>query len=583
MSTAAIASLLPLPVVIPLIGAVAAPLLARVHRRLPLLLSILAMVGSTVALGLIGTRVYVGDGQLVSHFFGGWGPVRGQALGIAFAADPFGLTFALITAVLGTLLLIYVLSELGDLGPRELGGLTCLFQLLLAALIGAALTADTINLFVWFEVAALSSYGLTGFFLERPIALEAAFKVVVLTSIAGFLVFIGDALLYSDLGALNFAQLHEALAAHTATPELLALGLLIAGFATKAGLVPFHAWLPDAHTAPPGAVSALFSALMVDLGIVAIVRMVLLVFAGHSHALGLVMVLGVVSALIGAVLALAQDDLKRLLAWDTVSQTGILMIGFATSSTAGVAGATYHLLNHALFKALLFLCAGTIVHATGQTQLSTMGGLARHRPLITAGFTVGVLAIAGIPPFNGYASLGLIHKGLEETHQWPALGAALLAQVITIAALARAAWLGFYRPRRHPYEHLEPARPGMRFTLVVLGAGCLAFGALPQLTIRHVAAPAAALLLHPDLYADGVLHGSATLPRVVLDFSYLDPTDLAVAAATVLLGLGLAARYLRVPEPRPITALRRLHTGSINDYATFATTGIIGCVLTLIL
>jgi len=583
MTTAAIASLLPLPVVIPLTGAVAAPLLARVHRRLPLLLSILAMVGSTVVLGLIGILVYVGDGQLVSHFFGGWGPVRGQALGIAFAADPFGLTFALITAVLGTLLLIYVLSELGDLGPRELGGLTCLFQLLLAALIGAALTADTINLFVWFEVAALSSYGLTGFFLERPIALEAAFKVVVLTSIAGFLVFIGDALLYSDLGALNFGQLHEALAAHTGTPELLALGLLIAGFATKAGLVPFHAWLPDAHTAPPGAVSALFSALMVDLGIVAIVRMVLLVFAGHSHALGLVMVLGVVSALTGALLALAQDDLKRLLAWDTVSQTGILMIGFATSSTAGVAGATYHLLNHALFKALLFLCAGTIVHATGQTQLSRMGGLARHRPLITAGFTAGALSIAGIPPFNGYVSLGLIHKGLEETHQWPALGAALLAQVITIAALARAAWLGFYRPRPTPYEHLERARPGMRFTLTVLGAGCLAFGALPQLTIQHVAAPAAALLLHPDLYADGVLHGSATLPKVVLDFSYLDPTDLTITTTTVLAGLALAARYLRVPEPPPITALRRLHTGSINDYATFATTGIIGCVLTLIL
>lgn len=112
-----------------------------------------------------------GSGQVLSHFFSAVHPIDGQALGIAFGADPFGLTFALITAAVGTLLLIYVLSELGDLGRKELGGFACLFQLLLAALIGAALTADTINLFVWFEVAALASYGLTVFFLERPIAL----------------------------------------------------------------------------------------------------------------------------------------------------------------------------------------------------------------------------------------------------------------------------------------------------------------------------------------------------------------------------------------------------------------------------
>ncbi|MDP9092665.1 MAG: Fe-S-binding domain-containing protein [Actinomycetota bacterium] len=583
MSTAGVASLLALPVAIPLAGAIAAPLLARVHRRLPLVVSIVAMLGSASVLLLIAAQVYAGHGRIVSHFFGNWGPVQARALGIAFAADPFGLAFALITAVLGALLLIYILSELGDLGARELGGLACLCQLLLAALIGSALTADTINLFVWFEVAALASYGLTAFFLERPIALEAAFKVLVLTSIAGFLVFIGDALLYSDRGALNFGQLHNTLTGRLNAPELLAVGLLIAGFATKAGLIPFHAWLPDAHTAPPGAVSALFSALMVDLGVVGIVRMVLLVFAGHGHALGLVMVLGVISAILGAVLALAQDDLKRLLAWDTVSQVGILMIGFATASAAGVAGAVYHLLNHALFKALLFLCAGTIVHAAGETQLSKMGGLARHRPLITTGFTVGVLAIAGIPPLNGYASLGLIHKSLQNSHQWVVLAAALLAQVVTIAALARAAWLAFYRSRDEAYEHLEPSRPGMRFTLIALGAGCLAFGTLPVIVIRRVVAPAAGLLLHPDLYSSGILAGHASLPSVTVAYSYLDPVDLAITAGTLLLGLGLAALYVRCPEPAPITVLRRVQSGSVNDYAAFSTVGVITCVTALLL
>ena len=327
MSTAGVAALLPLPVVIPIVGATAAPLLARVHRHLPLIVSVLTMAGATGVLLVIAPHIYGGHGRVVAHFFGRWGPVDGKVLGVAFAADPFGLTFALVTAALGTLLLVSALSELGDLGPREVGGFACLFQLLLAALVAAALTADTINLFVWFEVAALASYGLTGFFLERPIALEAAFKVLVLTTIGGFLVFVGSALLYADHGGLNFAQLHQALPGHVSTPDLLALGLLVAGFATKTGVMPFHGWLPDAHTAAPGAVSALFSALMVDLGIVGIVRITLQIYDGGHHVLGLLTVLGAVSAVLGAALALGQDDLKRLLAWDTVSQMGCCSSG----------------------------------------------------------------------------------------------------------------------------------------------------------------------------------------------------------------------------------------------------------------
>jgi multicomponent Na+:H+ antiporter subunit D len=580
MSTAGVAALLPLPVVIPIAGAAAAPILARINRHLPLIVSALTMAASSGFLIVIATRVYTGDGRVISHFFGHWGPIDGKALGVAFAADPFGLAFALVTAGLGTMLLVSALSELGELGPRESGGFACLFQLLLAALIAAALTADTINLFVWFEVAAVASYGLTGFFLERPIALEATFKVLVLTTIAGFLVFVGSALLYADHGALNFAQLHQALPGHVAIPDLLALGLLVAGFATKAGVMPFHGWLPDAHTAAPGAVSAMFSALMVNLGLVGIVRLAMQVFGGGQHVLGLLTALGVVSALLGAALALAQDDLKRLLAWDTVSQMGVLFIGFASAVPAGVAGATYHLMNHALFKALMFLCAGAIVHATGETKMSRMGGLASRRPLLTAAFTVGVLAIAGIPPLNGFASLGLIHEALH--HHPVILVAALAAQVITIAALGRAAYLAFYRPRPDEYDHLEPLRPGMRATLISLGAACLAFGVLPGLLVDRMAAPAASIVLHPADYAQAVLGGSGAVPASSIGFSYGNVGDLLVTALTVALGIALAVTYLRAPEPAPMRRLRAVHTGSVNDYAALATGGLVLGVLVVL-
>jgi len=567
--------LLPLPVVLPIAGAVTAPLLSRWHRRLPLIVAIITMLAAMGVLAVIARQVYGGSGHLVSEYLSGEHPFSGKALGIALVAGPFGMAFALLTATLGLLLLVSALSELGDLGQRELGVLACLMQLLLAALIGSALTADTVNLFVWFEVAALASYGLTGFFLEQPTALEAAFKVLVLTSIAGFLVFMGSAILYRAAGGLNLGQLHHAAALMNGTPGQVGVGLLLAGFATKAGLVPFHTWLPDAHAQGPSAVSALFSALMVDLGIVAIARISLQMLGAEEgrHALVLLTWAGMVSALLGALMALVQDDLKRLLAWDTVSQCGVLVVGFASAKAEGVAGAVYHLLNHGLFKALLFLCAGAILHATGTARLSEMGGLARRRPFITAGFTVGALAISGVPPLNGFASLGLIHKGIEDDPVIHVL--AIVAQIITVAALGRATYLGFYRRRQQPYEHLAPSHAGMRFSLVALGAGCAAFGALPGVLIDHVAAPAASILLHPGTFAEGTLKGAAVVPKLTVSFSYTSVSDLIMSAVEIVLGGLLALLVVRHGEPRPVTWIRRLHSGSVNDYVAFAVVGMI--------
>jgi multicomponent Na+:H+ antiporter subunit D len=576
----ALASLLPLPVALPITGGALAPLLARISARLPVIVALIALAGAAGVLLLQAPDVF--GGRVLVHYMGFWKPVQGHALGIAFAADPFGLVFALAAAVIGAILLTYTLSELGGLGARELGGYACLFQLLLAALIGAALTADLFNLFVWFEVAALSSYGLTGFFLERPIALEAAFKILVLTTLASFSIFLGAGLLYAKHGALNYAQLHNALGGHVSTPDLIALGLLIGGFATKAGLVPFHGWLADAHTAAPGPVSALFSGLMVNLGIVGIARVTFSIY-GPSAApvLGLLLAVGLVSALVGAVMALAQDDLKRLLAYDTVSQMGILAVGLSTGNAAGVGGAVYHLVNHALFKSLLFLCAGAVVHRTGLTKLSELGGLARRMPLVTAGFVVGALSIAGLPPFNGYVSIGLIHQGLLERHETVPYALMLVAQVITIAALGLAAWLAFFRPRPAPHGQLEQLRPGMLAGLASLAGCCVIFGVAPGFFLDTVMAPAAAGLLHPGQYAGAVLSGAGKLTGISVPFSYLSPGEIIATAGCLAAGVALGWVYLRVKEPAPVRLLRALHNGSANDYAAYAVTGTLAVVAVL--
>ena len=580
MTEPALASLLPLPVALPLCGAVAAPLLARCSRRLPVIFSLIALAGSAAVLLAAAPAVF--RGTVIAHYLGHWTPVNGHVLGIALAADPFGLAFGLTVALVGAVLLLYSLSELGGLGSRELGGLACLFQLLLAALIGAALTADLFDLFVWFEVAALASYGLTGFFLERPLALEAAFKILVLTTLASFAVFVGAGLLYAGHGALNFAQLHNSLAGHAGTADTVALGLLVAGFATKAGLVPFHGWLADAHTAAPGPVSALFSGLMVNLGIVAIARLAFDVFGTASTpVLGLLMTLGLISALLGALMALAQDDLKRLLAYDTVSQIGIVAVGLATSRAPGVAGAAYHLVNHALFKSLLFLCAGAIVHRTGATKLSQMGGMARSMPVIAGAFILGALSIAGIPPLNGYVSLSLIHQDLLASHQAVPYALMLAAQVITVAALGRAAWLAFFRRPAQPVRPRERLRPGMLAGLAGLGGGCVVFGTAGPAVLRTLMAPAASGLLHASRYASGVLDGRARLGLTGVPFDYLSPGELISVAATVAVAAVLARGYLRSREPRLISWLRAIHTGSANDYAGYAMAGTLAVIAVL--
>ena len=202
--------------------------------------------------------------------------------------------------------------------------------------------------------------------------------------------------------------------------------------------------------------------------------------------------MGIISALLGAVMALAQDDLKRLLAYDTISQMGILAVGLGTGTAPGIAGAAYHLVNHALFKSLLFLCAGAILHRTGLTNLSEMGGLARRMPAVAVAFVIGTASIAGIPPFNGYVSLSLIHTGLLDSHQYLPYALMLVAQTITIAALGKAAWLAFFRRRAEDYPPLEPLRPGMVAGLASLAACCVVFGVLPRFFLDSVMAPAAA-------------------------------------------------------------------------------------------
>jgi multicomponent Na+:H+ antiporter subunit D len=566
-------ALLAAAVVAPITGGVLATLLGRRSGRAALIVAVASLAVAFAALVTEAPAV-LGRGVLVTEHFGGFAPVDGHQLAITWTADGFGLVVALTVAAIGAVLVGYALSELSDLGPHELGWLAALSLFLCAGVIGAALTADLLNMFVWFEVSALASYGLTAFWLERPVALEAAFKIAVLTAIAGFLVFVGMGLLYQQHGAVNFGELHRAMAGAATRVDVAAVALLLAGFATKAGLVAFHTWLPDAHSAAPGPVSAMFSGLLILLGVVGVVRTVFVVADPHAlPMLGVLTALGIVSGVVGALAALGQDDLKRLLGFDTIAEVGLITIGLATGRAAGIAAAAMLLVNHALFKSLLFLDASAIVHATGEERLSKLRGIGRSQPVLAAIFVLGAAALVGVPPLNGYASFGVLHADLRE-HAPVLLGAAVLIEVLITAALTRATCLVLFVGERRATRQHGP-KVGMVAAMAVLGLLCVVAGVAASAVARYVGQPSAAGLLHAGDAAAAMLGGSTRLELVAVHADLLDPFELMLTAGILAIGIGLGVRLVRARQPAPVRAVRALHTGSVHDDVAAMIVGVI--------
>ncbi len=307
-----------------------------------------------------------------------------------------------------------------------------LFLLMVAGMNGVVLSGDIFNLFVFLEIASLASYALVGFGCEHE-ELEASFKYMVLGTIASIFILFAIALIYGNTGTLNMAYISKAIQNSGLNAGLkFALALFIVGFGLKAALVPFHAWLPDAHPSAPAPISAMLSGVLIkSLGIYALARVIFNIF-GVSVSIGwLLIVLGLLSMVAGAFLAIGQWDIKRLMAYSSISQIGYVILGIGLGATLiargdnlawaslAILGGLFHLVNHAVYKSLLFLTSGSIEMATGTRQLKEMGGLAEKLPLTRITCTVASASIVGIPPFSGFWSkLILIIAAVQAQFYW---------------------------------------------------------------------------------------------------------------------------------------------------------------------
>jgi len=349
------------PVALPLAGAALTAGLRKWLSR-----TVADLLGITVAALALAVDALLLYSALQGGFvawFGNWFPRGSMVVGIGFVVEPVGAGMAVLAALLTLLALIFSWKEVGS-GANYFQPLMLVF---LAAMSGFVLTSDIFNLFVFFELMSTAAFALCGLKTAEPAPLQGAFNFAVTNTIAAFLVLSGVGILYAMTGALNMAQIGLALGTRHDPLVLFACTLLTCGFLVKGAIVPFHLWLPDAHAVAPTPVCVLFSGLMVELGLFAVMRLQSVVFGetfiSHPSALRNILAsFAIATVLLGSVMCYAEHHLKRLLAFSTISHAGLMLLAFSTGGATAVAAMLTYLLAHAFIKSSLFFTSGMMLH-----------------------------------------------------------------------------------------------------------------------------------------------------------------------------------------------------------------------------
>jgi multicomponent Na+:H+ antiporter subunit A len=423
-----------------------------------------------------------------------WTWVAGLGIRLAFRLDGLSLLFALLVTGIGALVLVYGGGYLK--GDPRLPRFYAAILFFMAAMLGLVLADDALALFVFWELTSVSSYLLIGFDHEQEKARKSALQALFVTGAGGLALLVGLLLLGEVAGTLQLSALGaQAAAIQAHSLYLPALLLVLLGAFTKSAQFPFHFWLPGAMAAPSPVSAYLHSATMVKAGIYLLARL--------NPALGgtdawhyLVILAGTATLVTGAVLAYGQTDLKRLLAFTTLSALGTLTVLVGISTELSARAAMVFLLVHALYKAALFLSVGAIDHEAGTRDVRLLGGLAKAMPLTGFAVVASALSMAGLPPLFGYVAKELFY---EAKYEAPRVGDLLVAasfvgSSFVAAAAALVAWRPFFGTRRGTPRHAHEAPPALWLGPVVLAALSVALGLLPDLLAVPLVEPAASAM-----------------------------------------------------------------------------------------
>lgn len=482
--------------------------LLNVKRAVAVLATLISLLSVIFLFGPI-----VGRSEVVTYWLGNWGAKDVNnfwAIGIGLEVDGLGFFVGLIIAVTCFLSSIYSIKYMEK--DNGLDKYYTLFLLLTGSMIGFVFTGDLFNMYVMIEIMTFAAVALTAFRNGLYKSIEAGFKYIVIGSVGSSFILLGTVLLYAQTHTLNMAQIAAVLHENPFSPvTILALALMLTGYAVKAFLVPCHTWPPDAHMSAPSSISMLLSGVMSKTGIYALIRVLYIIFqsTGRTELQFLIIFWGTVTMFVGVTMALIQTDFKRLLAFHSVSQIGYIVtalgVGLAANTTVGVLGTQgglYHMLNHAMFKCLLFLCAGAVLYSAGTTDLNKLGGLSKKMPFTTAMFLIGAASISGIPPFNGFVSKWMIYQATYESGFAPITIIALLVSVMTLASFVKVGQSVFFGQMSKENENVKEIPWAMRIPMLILSLVCIVGGIGYEIVDKYLIKPAANAIYNIGNYID---------------------------------------------------------------------------------
>jgi multicomponent Na+:H+ antiporter subunit D len=433
--------------------------------------------------------------------FGQWA----APFGIVFVADFLSVAMVMVTALIGVATVFYAMADLHT--KKSYGVFHALIHVLLAGVYGAFLTGDLFNLYVWFEVMLIASFGLIILDAGKK-QVDGAVKYVMLNLISTLIFLLGIGLLYGATGTLNLADLHAKAAQIAPDTKVLLAALFLFAFAIKSALFPLFAWLPASYHTLPSAVVALFAALLTKVGVYSLMRMFTLVFpltqSGWQPLLLWVAALTMLTGVLGAV---SQFNVKKILSFHIISQIGYMIMGLAIYTPLALAGAIFYVIHHIIVKANLFLIGGFIERKYDTSELSQLGGVYKSMPGLSFLFIISAFSLAGFPPLSGFwGKLLVIKASLQTEHYWLA-GVALFVGLMTIFSMTKIWSEAFWKS---PPEDQQPEVLSGKIRLlyylpiITLTSMSLLIGFAAE-PFFQFAVEAAEQLLNPSAYIDAVL------------------------------------------------------------------------------
>ncbi|MEM3081795.1 MAG: NADH-quinone oxidoreductase subunit M [Nitrososphaerota archaeon] len=356
---------------------------------------------------------------------------------------------------------------------------------LVTGMVGVTFSGDLVTFFIFWEMMSIASYLLVAFRYRTWEAVEASFKYLIMSAAGTASILFAMSLLYGMTGTLEIARLAQALSTSIAAQEAwsyLSIALLVTGFGVNAAMVPFHSWLPDAHPAAPSSISAMLSGVVIKAGVYAMFRLLTGVFPPILFDWRLALaIFAILTMTMGNLLALLQEDIKRLLAYSSIAHIGYIVFGLSIATVTGVAGGLFHVLNHALIKALLFLGAGAFIHATSTRNIEDLAGIGRKMPLVATCFTIGLFALAGIPGLNVFWSeFTIVTAALAAGSIYTPLAIVMVVNIlIGVAYYLRLVQSIFFKPVTEVSSGVHGVSPTLALPLIILAIAGIVIGIYP--------------------------------------------------------------------------------------------------------